>query len=112
MEEDRHRVEERRILDLIKQLAKERGVSIRQMEVRAGVSPSVLYKVLSGKVSPSLRHLLLMCDALGLPWADFYALAAKDGAEEEPDRFEERVLELLARRGFLPNAPALDTKDR
>jgi transcriptional regulator with XRE-family HTH domain len=81
--------------------------------VRAGVRPSVLYKVLSGKVSPSLRHLLLMCDALGLPWADFYALAAKNGAEEEePDRFEERVLEVLARRGFLPSASTLDPKDR
>jgi hypothetical protein len=62
-------------------------------------------------VSPSLRHLLLMCDALGLPWADFYSLAAK-GDAEEPDRFEERVLEVLARRGYLPNASALDTKDR
>jgi transcriptional regulator with XRE-family HTH domain len=104
--EERYREEEARLIELVRKLARERGVSIRQLEARAGVTPSVLYKVLIGKVGMSLRHLLLMCDGLGLPWADFYALAAQEGGDEA-DLFEERVLAILARRGYVPKSEDL-----
>ena len=69
-DEARYQTEEQRLVGLVAKLAKSRGASIRSLEAKAGVGVSVFSKVMSGKVAPSVRHLLRMCDALGVSWAE------------------------------------------
>lgn len=96
------KAEEERLLGLLRQRARQNHMSIRAMEVRAGVGVSVFSRVLSGKVRPSLRHILSMCDVLDLPWTEFYALAQGGEAEPPKDDFEERVIAVLKRLGWGP----------
>jgi transcriptional regulator with XRE-family HTH domain len=100
--EEEYVAEEARLLALLSEIAKQRRMSIRAMEVRAGVGVSVFSRIFSGKIRPSLRHILRMCDALELPWAELYALAA--GAKPSPpmDELEARVIALLKRLGWQP----------
>jgi transcriptional regulator with XRE-family HTH domain len=97
-DEARYRAEEERLIAVIAKLAKQQGMSIRAMEARAGVGASVFAKVMSGKVAPSVRHLLRMCDALGVNWSELYRLAGLG----QVDEFDERVLAVLRREGLLP----------
>lgn len=99
--EERYGTEIGRVVLLLHEAAKSRGVSIRSMEKEAGVGDSVFQKVLVGKVSPSLRHILMMCDAMGLPWQEFFAQAYAPPPSPEPT-FEERVRAILYSEGLLP----------
>ena len=97
----RYQAEERRLVALLARIAKQQGISVRKMEARAGVGASVFAKVIIGKVSPTMRHLLRMCDALDLTWDEFYTLALHDDGRQVDD-FETKVLAVLARAGVLP----------
>lgn len=101
----RYAIEIERVVRLLHQAAKSRGVSIRSMEKEAGVGDSVFQKVLVGKVSPSLRHILMMCDAMGLSWQEFFAEAYAPPPSAEPS-FDDRVRAILYSEGLLPLRPA------
>jgi transcriptional regulator with XRE-family HTH domain len=94
--------EEARLLGLLAEIAKQKRISIRAMEARAGVGVSVFSRIFSGKVRPSVRHILRICDVLELPWADFYALAHGAGPEPQQTDFERRVIAVLKRLGWEP----------
>jgi transcriptional regulator with XRE-family HTH domain len=94
--------EAQRLSSLLLALTRQQGLSIRALEQKAGVGPSVFRKVLSGQVTLQVRHILLICRALGIDWADFFALAYRPDGVTKADDFEQRVLGLLARIGLLP----------
>ncbi|HEX3530778.1 MAG TPA: helix-turn-helix transcriptional regulator [Thermoanaerobaculia bacterium] len=110
-DEARYRAEEQRLLAFVAKLAKSRGASIRSLEAKAGVGLSVFSKVLSGKVAPSVRHLLRMCDAIGVSWAELYRLAymGEDEMTVSPE-FRDQVVVVLKQQGLLPVKPAPPAK--
>jgi transcriptional regulator with XRE-family HTH domain len=102
--EERYREETRRLLGLLLAVAKREGKSLRSLEKKLGVGASVLTKVASGRVIAQVRHLLMLCDALDIPWSDFYAMAGKEKAAEPGDDLEKRLVDLLIQYGVLPEA--------
>jgi len=103
-DEARYLAEEKRLVSLVAKLAKSRGASIRSLEAKAGVGASVFSKVMSGKVAPSIRHFLRMCDALGVSWAELYRLAYM-GEEDETivsPEIRKQVVAVLKLEGLLP----------
>jgi len=101
-EEEACTAEAQRLNALLLALIRQQRISIRALEQKAGVGPSVFRKVLSGQVTLQLRHILLMCRALDVEWADFFALAYQPDGVTKADDFDKRVLGLLARIGLLP----------
>jgi transcriptional regulator with XRE-family HTH domain len=122
LDDERYAAECRRLVEMLQDLARSRRMSIRSMEKAMGVGDSVFNKVLKGKVTLQFRHVLMICDALGIGWrelfAEFYGLGPIP--TQETDR--ERIL-LLVRVGLLtpdqasrlladlPPAPALPRQD-
>ena len=104
--EERYREETRRLLGLILAVAKREGKSLRSLEKKLGVGTSVLTKVASGRVIAQVRHLLMLCDALDIPWQDFYAMACKEKIAEQGDDMEKRLLALLVQYGVLTKEAA------
>lgn len=124
---DRYSEETLRLAGMLKTLAKSKRRSIRSIEQQMGVSTSVFHKVLKGDVTFHIRHLLMILDALEIDWAEFFhlaypragapaaagedsllgdldrALGGEPAAEEVSDfEFEERVKQVLAHLGMLP----------
>jgi transcriptional regulator with XRE-family HTH domain len=127
---DRYSEEALRLAGMLKTLAKTQRRSVRSLEQQMGVGTSIFHKVLKGEVTLQVRHLLMIADALGIDWAEFFHMAyprssAARGAERdsllgdlnralgEPAssspplemsdaEFEERVLRVLVRYGLVP----------
>jgi transcriptional regulator with XRE-family HTH domain len=99
-DEERCKAETQRLVRLLLSIAKAKDVSIRSLEKKVRVGDSVFAKVLSGKVTLQMRHVFLMCDGLGLEWAEFFALAyAKEG---DPDQeLDQKIHRYLVRVGLL-----------
>lgn len=110
---EKYREETRRLLGLLLAIAKREGKSLRSLEKKLGVGASVLTKVASGRVIAQVRHLLMLCDALDVPWSEFYAMAHQEKTAEQGDDLERRLLALLVQHGVLPkeaaNPPAGET---
>jgi transcriptional regulator with XRE-family HTH domain len=100
-DEARYKAESRRLLDIILSIARKNGVSIRSLERQVGIGDSVFAKVLSGKVTPQLRHIFLMCDGLGIEWGEFFSLAYLT-EEKAKDEEKERFIRILMDVGLLP----------
>jgi len=111
---DRFDAEAQRIARALFLLVQRKGVSIRSLEKKMGVGDSVFNKVLKGRVTLQLRHILMIADALGVSWKQFFAVAyglpvPETGKEEPPapnpeDVIAEKVVQALIRR-FLGTAP-------
>ncbi len=119
---DKYAEEALRLATLLKSLAKTKGRSIRSIEQQMGVGTSIFHKVLKGEVTLHVRHLLMIADALGVDWAEFFHLAyprrpsisAADGSvmedveaalgggfDEESPEFDERVKRVLLQLGLI-----------
>jgi transcriptional regulator with XRE-family HTH domain len=98
-DEARYKAESRRLLDLLLSLAKRNGLSIRALERQVGIGDSVFAKVLSGKVTPQLRHIFMMCDGLGIEWGEFFAMAYPKGTAKDEEK--ERFIRILIDVGLL-----------
>ncbi len=72
---DRFEQETLRLGLLLRSLAKTRERSIRSLEQKMGVSDGIFYKVLNGKITMQMRHLLMIVDALGMTPAEFFEVA-------------------------------------
>jgi transcriptional regulator with XRE-family HTH domain len=117
-EDERYDAECRRLVEMLLDFAQSRRTSIRSMEKAMGVGDSVFNKVLKGKVTLQFRHILMICDALGVGWrdffADFYGLGPTPAQETDRERIRflvrvglltpEQAAKLLA---DLPPAPDL-----
>ena len=108
MNRERDQREAQRLADLLHQEIKRQGVSIRSLEKKMGVGNSVYQKVLNGKITMTLGHLLQIIDALELDWTEFFRSAylnSEEPAEAPPTEakeFDRRVIDLLLRLGLLP----------
>src|SRR3954470_5673477 len=121
-EDERYTAECHRLVETLLDLAQSRRKSIRSMEKAMGVGDSVFNKVLKGKVNLQFRHVLMICDALGIGWRDFFAGLYGLGPTPAQETDRERIL-FLVRVGLLtpeqasrlladlPPAPALPKQD-
>src|SRR6185295_10987871 len=104
----RYREEALRLAVMLRREARSQGASIRSLEQKMGVGNSVYQKVLGGKITMTLGHLLQIADALGLEWPELFRMAylsvpqSVEVAPAEPEDFDERVMDVLRRHGLLP----------
>jgi transcriptional regulator with XRE-family HTH domain len=100
-----------RLVQVLADLVKEKRVSVRSLEKAMGVGDSVFSKVLKGRITLNVRHVLMICTALGIEWRDFFARAyglagtdAPPAAGPLPDdaQLEEKMIRILTRLGVLP----------
>ena len=115
MDRDRYQQEAQRLAAILRDEIRSQGVSIRSLEQKMGVGNSVYQKVLCGKITMTVGHLLQIADALGLEWLELFRRAylgsvplAEAPAGAGVDELEARVLEILHRHGVLPETPAED----
>ena len=107
---DRYEAEALRLVKVLASLAEEKRASIRSLERKMGVGESVFSKVLKGKVTLQLRHVLMLADALEIEWSALFARAyghtsprpAAPGSEEE----ERKMIRLLLRLGVIDEEKA------
>jgi transcriptional regulator with XRE-family HTH domain len=121
-DDERYAAECRRLVEMLQDLAQSRRMSIRSMEKAMGVGDSVFNKVLKGKITLQFRHILLICDALGIGWREFFAGLYGLGPTPAQETDRERIV-FLVRVGLLtpeqasrlladlPPAPALPKQD-
>lgn len=54
-----------------------RGLTLREVSLKAECTPDYLSKLFKGRVNPSVDRLVRLCDAIGVPPADIFS--AKKG---------------------------------
>jgi transcriptional regulator with XRE-family HTH domain len=103
---DRYEAEALRLVKVLASLVQEKRASVRSLERKMGVGESVFSKVLRGKVTLQVRHVLMLADALEIEWDELFAraygrpalsLPVPAAAEEE----EEKMIRLLLRLGLI-----------
>ena len=107
---DRYAAEVGRVLAVLRHLVEKHPASVRSLEHKMGVSESIFSKLLKGKITLQLRHILLLCDAMDLDWRAFFAQAYSLPGEPTDKQLQARIepiLEhLLMKRGLqLPPGP-------
>lgn len=103
---DRYEEEALRLVRVLASMALEKRVSVRSLEKKMGVGDSVFSKVLRGKITPQVRHVLMIADALEVGWPELFARAyglavpASPRAASPADE-EGRMVSLLLRLGVI-----------
>ena len=77
------------------------------VEKEIGVSEGLFNKILSGKVTLQVRHVLMICDALGLTWEDFFAKAYAPESRAD-ESLEEKIMDVLIRTGLIAPGTRLE----
>jgi transcriptional regulator with XRE-family HTH domain len=114
VDRDRYQREAQRLAALLRREIQRQGVSIRSLEQKMGVGNSIYQKVLGGKITMTLSHLLQIADALGLEWPELFRMAYQSPSPpaEAPatgaGEFDEKVIDVLRRHGLLPGSPSGD----
>ena len=96
-ERNQYEREQERLLNIVRFLMTEAGMSIRQLETIIGVSNGARRRVFAGDVTLSVPMLLEMLDALKIRWDDFFLLAYFDPAATREEDVEARVKKALRR---------------
>jgi len=116
VDRDRYQREAQRLAVILRDEIRNQGVSIRSLEQKMGVGNSVYQKVLCGKITMTVGHLLQIADALGLDWLELFRRAylgpvppAEVLAAAGIDELEMRVLDILHRHGVLPDVAPEDS---
>jgi transcriptional regulator with XRE-family HTH domain len=86
---ERDEKEVKRLLELVRTLMRLLGYRNRDVERKMGVSPSYLTRVFRGDVEIRLDLVLLMVKAIGLEYADFFALAYPEGTTPQSEAAKE-----------------------
>ena len=109
---ERYQREAQRLAAILRREIRRQGVSIRSLEQKMGVGNSVYQKVLGGKITMTLGHLLQIADALELEWTELFRMAylpspqpAEAPAPESED-FDQKVIDVLRRHGLLSERAA------
>jgi transcriptional regulator with XRE-family HTH domain len=104
---ERYQHEALRLAAILRREIRRQGVSIRSLEQKMGVGNSVYQKVLGGKITMTLAHLLQIADALGLEWPELFRMAYLGSAQlaeappAEAEDFDQKVMDVLRRHGLL-----------
>lgn len=96
--------ETERMLEILRALVHDKGISIRQLEKRSGVADALFNKILKGKVTLQFRHILMLADALGVAWQDLFGHAyGFKSAFTQPisPEFRSKVLMILLELGLV-----------
>lgn len=93
--EARYTAEAVRLAENLHFLAKKKGLSIRSMEEKMGAGYGVFNKILRGKVTLQFRHILMLCEAIGIDWKEFLADFLGLDAAAPSERKREVVLTLV-----------------
>jgi DNA-binding phage protein len=92
-----------RILQVLRTVVTESGLSVRALERKAGVGYTTFQKVLLGKVTPQLDHILRIVRAAGIGWPEFfsrcYGIAASPirGSDARAGILDELVRDAMVR---------------
>jgi transcriptional regulator with XRE-family HTH domain len=123
-EADRVDAEVSRLVGLLAAQVEDKRVSVRSLEKKMGVADSLFNKILKGKITLQVRHVLMICSALEIDWKDFFAGAygfattpaastsPADGAAAAPVPavseawLEEKVINVLLQLGMVDSAAA------
>ncbi|MEA2561316.1 MAG: hypothetical protein QOH06_2820 [Acidobacteriota bacterium] len=103
---DRYEEEALRLVRVLASLAREKRVSVRSLEKKMGVGDSVFAKVLRGRITPQVRHVLMIADALEVGWSELFARAyglsvPRLARAQAPADLEEHMVGLLLRLGVI-----------
>ena len=103
---DRYDAEAMRLVKVLASLAEEKRASIRSLERKMGVGESVFSKVLRGRVTLQVRHVLMLADALEIEWSELFAKAYGHAAPPRPvpaasEEEERKMIRLLLRLGVI-----------
>lgn len=101
---DRYEEEALRLVRVLASIAFEKRVSVRSLEKKMGVGDSVFSKVLRGTITPQVRHVLMIADALEVGWPELFARAyglSVLAPAAAPAVDEERMVALLLRLGVI-----------
>lgn len=103
---DRYEEEALRLVRVLASMAVEKRVSVRSLEKKMGVGDSVFSKVLRGKITPQVRHVLMIADALEVGWPELFARAyglamPRAPRAAAPADEESRMVSLLLRLGVI-----------
>ena len=91
-----------RILDLLRTLIRILGLSNREIERRAGFSPSYLSRLFGNYLELKYEHVLEISRALGITPREFFELAYPDSAET-PTESMKRIRNVL--QNMQPSRP-------
>jgi transcriptional regulator with XRE-family HTH domain len=108
---DRYEAEALRLVKVLASLAEEKRASIRSLERKMGVGESVFSKVLRGRVTLQVRHVLMLADALEIGWSELFARAYGQQAPPRPvptasEEEERKMIRLLLRLGVIDDETA------
>ena len=103
---DRYEEEALRLVQVLASMAREKRVSVRSLEKKMGVGDSVFAKVLRGRITPQVRHVLMIADALEVGWPELFARAYGLSVHRTPRAtvpadLEEHMVGLLLRLGVI-----------
>jgi transcriptional regulator with XRE-family HTH domain len=103
---DRYEEEALRLVRMLASIAREKRLSIRSLEKKMGVGGSVFSKVLRGAITPQVRHVLMIADALEIGWPELFARAyglavPRAPRALDPAQLEEQMVSLLLRLGVI-----------
>jgi transcriptional regulator with XRE-family HTH domain len=108
MDRDRYQREASRLTAILRAELQNKGVSIRSLEQKMGVGNSVYQKLLGGKITVTLAHLLQIADALDLDWQELFrrayfpaSEAAGAAAPPAAEEFDQKVMDVLRRHGLI-----------
>lgn len=112
---DRYEAEALRLVKVLATIVQEKRASVRSLERKMEVGESVFSKVLRGRVTLQVRHVLMLADALEVGWSELFARAygyapapaparpVQAVSDEEADR---RTIRLLIRLGVIDEEKA------
>ena len=112
-QDDRYSTETKRLAQVLAFLVKDKPASVRSLEMKMGVGDSVFAKVLKSKITLQARHILMICDALGIEWSEFFAKAYGLAGETKivfsedaklAQKMEPILIDLLIKIGLLPES--------
>jgi transcriptional regulator with XRE-family HTH domain len=113
-----------RLLEVLAAQVDAKQVSVRSLEKKMKVADSLFNKILKGKITLQVRHVLMICTALEIEWKDFFAAAyglnaAPAAVPPAPEsavgeslpalteaRMEEKLIQLLLQLGIIEPAAA------
>jgi transcriptional regulator with XRE-family HTH domain len=91
-----------RIAGLLADVVRDRNVSVRSLEKKMGVAESMFAKVLKGKITLQLRHVVMICTALGVEWQDFFAHAYQSVPLTDTEKIRRVAAAMLVDLGVVP----------
>lgn len=81
---DKIEAELTRIRETLAQALEENRYSVRAVERKLGASVGARRKALKGQIPLTVRHLLEMLEAIGLPWETFFQALYPPAGEKAP----------------------------